>query len=49
MKDNTNTTMIKLILQKMYAKDPELHAKVKELSKSVSIKEIDTKYIKTKT
>lgn len=48
-KDNNNKTMMQYILQKMYAEDPDLHQKVKDLYKSVNIKEVDTKYIKTKT
>jgi len=49
MKDNTNQTMMQFILKKIYAQDPGLHQGVKELYKSVNIKEVDVKYIKTKT
>lgn len=49
MKDNTNQNLMQLILKKIYANEPDLHKGVKELYKSVNIKEVDTKYMKTKT
>lgn len=49
MKDNTNQTMMQFILKKIYAEDSGMHAKVKDLYKAVNIKEVDVKYITTKT
>lgn len=49
MKDNTNQTMMQYILKKIYADDDTIHQKVKDLYKAVNIKEVDTKYLKTKT
>jgi DNA anti-recombination protein RmuC len=36
-------------MKKIVIDDEEAHAKCKELVKAVSIKDVDTKYIKTKT
>lgn len=49
MKDNTNQTLLQLICKKIYEQDPDFINEAKALNKSVQIKEIDTKYIKTKT
>jgi hypothetical protein len=49
MKDNTNQTMMQFILKKLYAEDEGLHQGIKDLYKAVAIKEVDIKYMKTKT
>jgi formin 2 len=49
MKDNTNQTLLQLICAKIADKHPEFPEAAKALHQSVSIKEVDTKYLKTKT
>lgn len=49
MKDNTNQTLLQLICKKITDEDPEFPAAAKALYKAVHIKEVDCKYMKTKT
>lgn len=49
MKDNTNQTLLQLICKKIADEDPDFPEAAKALNKSVQIKEVDTKYLKTKT
>lgn len=49
MKDNTNQTLLQLICKKIYEEHDDFIVEAKAMNKAVQIKEIDTKYIKTKT
>lgn len=49
MKDNTNQTLLQLICRKITDEDEEFREVAKMLHKNISIKEIDIKYLKTKT
>jgi hypothetical protein len=49
MKDNTNQTLLQLICKKIADEDAEFPEEAKKLYKAVMIKEVDTKYLKTKT
>lgn len=49
MKDNTNQTLLQLICRKICDEDNDFREVAKMLHKNVSIKEIDIKYLKTKT
>ena len=49
MKDNTNTTLLQYIMKKISATEDDLPLQLKELCKTVNIKDIDTAYLKTKT
>ena len=49
MKDNTNQTLLQYICKKIAEQDEEFHEGAKKLVASVTIKDVDTAYLKTKT
>lgn len=49
MKDNTNQTLLQFICKKIADSDEEFPEATKKLLQSVSIKDVDTAYLKTKT